>query len=263
MDLSIDHVVIVVNDLTSAIENYSSLGFTVVPGGEHAGGLTHNALIAFSDGTYIELIAFKGDAPEGHLFARAVDWGGGLVTYALLPADIERTISEVKQRGLHIEGPTPGGRMRPDGQEIAWQTGRPSTHDVPFLCADVTPRDRRVPGEEARQHANGVLGIASITILVSNLSASVERYRALLGKEPLTETAGNATSFQVGEAVIRLVEPNEGQMREYLNARGDVPYSLTLRARDDATTGFIDPVLAGGALIEITHQSAIWNTEPN
>src|SRR5438034_11815984 len=105
MDLSIDHVVIVVSDLASAISNYAALGFTVVPGGEHADGLTHNALIAFSDGAYIELIAFKGEPPEGHLFGRAVKWGGGLVAYALLPTDIKRTIAEAKATGLQIEGP--------------------------------------------------------------------------------------------------------------------------------------------------------------
>src|SRR5207249_370550 len=34
-----------------------ALGFTVVPGGVHAGGLTHNALIPFADGRYLELLA--------------------------------------------------------------------------------------------------------------------------------------------------------------------------------------------------------------
>src|SRR5947209_6012879 len=126
MDLSIDHVVIVVSDLASAIANYSALGFMVVLGGEHADGLTHNALIAFSDGAYIELIAFKGAPPEGHIFGRAVKWGGGLVTYALLPNDIERTLAEARARGLQLDGPIPGGRVRPDGQQISWQVARPT-----------------------------------------------------------------------------------------------------------------------------------------
>lgn len=268
MDLSIDHVVIVVNDLTSAIENYASLGFTVVPSGEHAGGLTHNALIAFSDGTYIELIAFKGNAPPDHLFARAVDWGGGLVTYALLPANIEQTIAQARQRGLQIEGPIPGGRMRPDGQEIAWQTGRPSTFDLPFLCADVTPRDKRVPDGEARKHANGAMGIDRITILVSNYSASMDRYQALLGEEVPIAITQFAAEFQVGEATITFVQPipqssslSNDHMREYFKERGEVPYSLTLRAAAGASTGLLDTTLTGGALIEVTHQAALKNKE--
>ena len=58
MPSMIDHIVIVDRDLDEMVRQAESLGFTVVPGGEHAGGMTHNALIAFADGSYIELIAF-------------------------------------------------------------------------------------------------------------------------------------------------------------------------------------------------------------
>src|ERR1041384_7550234 len=56
---AIDHIVILVNDLAAAIADYTALGFTVTPGGEHTGGATHNALVGFDDGVYFELIAFK------------------------------------------------------------------------------------------------------------------------------------------------------------------------------------------------------------
>ncbi len=65
----IDHVVILVKDLAQATADYTELGFTVVPGGEHSDGASHNALIAFADGSYIELFAFKREAPE-HRAAR-------------------------------------------------------------------------------------------------------------------------------------------------------------------------------------------------
>ena len=55
----IDHVVVLVRDLSEAIAGYEALGFNVTPGGEHGGGATHNALIGFEDGCYFELIAFK------------------------------------------------------------------------------------------------------------------------------------------------------------------------------------------------------------
>ena len=48
-------MVVVVSDLEEAIENFSSLGFLVERGGVN--GPTHNALIFFRDGTYIELIS--------------------------------------------------------------------------------------------------------------------------------------------------------------------------------------------------------------
>src|SRR5439155_1412482 len=58
----IDHIVIAVPDLAAARTSYAALGFTVVPGGRHPVG-THNALIAFGDGSYVELIAFYEDNP--------------------------------------------------------------------------------------------------------------------------------------------------------------------------------------------------------
>src|SRR5439155_691104 len=54
----LDHVAMVVRDLDSATDDYRRRGFTVTPGGEHADGLTHNALIPFADGSYLELVAF-------------------------------------------------------------------------------------------------------------------------------------------------------------------------------------------------------------
>ena len=45
----LDHLVILVRDLGRAVRGYEELGFTVTPGGEHADGLTRNALIPFGD----------------------------------------------------------------------------------------------------------------------------------------------------------------------------------------------------------------------
>ena len=53
-----DHLVILVGELEDAIASYEELGFRVTPGGEHADGLTRNALVPFADGTYLELVAF-------------------------------------------------------------------------------------------------------------------------------------------------------------------------------------------------------------
>src|SRR4030067_3408410 len=55
--LIFDHAILVVNILPVALRQFPQLGFTVTSGGVHAGGLTHNALIAFADGAYLELLA--------------------------------------------------------------------------------------------------------------------------------------------------------------------------------------------------------------
>lgn len=84
---AIDHLVILVSDLAEAIEDYEALGFHVAPGGEHTDGATHNALISFADGTYLELLAFRRDAPT-HRWWRHTASGEGLIDFACCPAPL-------------------------------------------------------------------------------------------------------------------------------------------------------------------------------
>ncbi len=64
MSLPLDHVVIAILDLEAAIADYTALGFQVLRGGDHPGRPTHNALVVFADGSYLELIAWKSPAPQ-------------------------------------------------------------------------------------------------------------------------------------------------------------------------------------------------------
>ncbi len=199
--LRLDHVVIRVYNLAAAIAEYTARGFNVVSGGEHPGFGSRNALIAFEDDTYLELWA-KGDLPPEQVIPRHVRFAElagqpplerhwlpwvtapeGLVDFALVPSNIEEAIEAARARGLALDGPLPGSRVRPDGQKVAWQLAFAETVDLPFLCADVTPRSLRVPGGDARKHPNGETGIARVVIDVRELQASVRRYCALLGKD--------------------------------------------------------------------------------
>ena len=254
---AIDHVVILVSDLAATIVDYTALGFTVTPGGEHTGGATHNALVIFADDTYLELIAFKRPAPEHHWYRHSA-LGEGLIDFALLPTMIEADLTAARERGLEIEGPFPGGRLRPDGQQVAWQSGRALTPDLPFLCGDVTPRGLRVPDGAARTHANSVTGIAGLTVAVADLGASVARYRALLGtaereSSPSDPPAALQTAtFALGDTTITLATPaddSDTPLRARLTLRGEGPFALALRGVDQGAT--FDLRLAHGARMEL------------
>jgi catechol 2,3-dioxygenase-like lactoylglutathione lyase family enzyme len=229
----IDHLVILVRDVETAMADYATLGFTVTLGGEHTGGATHNALVAFADGSYLELIAFRRPAPQ-HAWWRHVAVGEGLIDFALLPDPVAEDIAAARARGLELEGPFPGGRMRPDGQEVAWQTARSATPDLPFLCGDVTPRELRVPPGAAREHPNGATGIAEVTVAVRDVAASTARYRALLGEEPITLDEVTVT-FPLGRARITLAapasdSPADTALAARLNTRGDGPVAFAVRS---------------------------------
>ncbi len=240
---SIDHIVILVTNLEQAIDDYTALGFRVMPGGEHTGGLSHNALIAFEDGSYLELIAFRGPIPPDHLFYRE-GVTEGLITYALLPTDIEADVAAARTRGLNYEGPRPGGRLKPDGTRIEWQIATPSSYDLPFLCGDVTPRDLRVPTGNAQKHENGVTGINTLTLCVKNLRESIQKYSALLGEDPYRSFQGEpdhsskrVARFRVGESGIMLNSPGTpGKVREGANALGLQSSSAHLLNLDQSRT---------------------------
>jgi catechol 2,3-dioxygenase-like lactoylglutathione lyase family enzyme len=182
--LGLDHVVIAVHDLDAAVASYRSLGFTVQPGGRHPGRTSHNALIVFADGAYIELIAWVAPAPQERWWQVLQAHGEGYVDFALLPRDTAAALEAARGRGLHtLTGPLEGGRVRPDGAQLQWRTARHETPDLPFLCGDVTPRALRVPEGAVRQHANGALGVAELALAVDDLDATLARYRALLGSD--------------------------------------------------------------------------------
>jgi hypothetical protein len=112
---------------------------------------------------------------------------------------------------------------------------RPSLPLIPVwpqpLCGDVTPRALRVPEDDVRRHANGVIGVAAIAIAVENPEVSAWRYGALL------DVAAGSIALTSGQPVS-LVGP--GQATASLAARGEGPLSLSLRVAAGSATGEFD-----------------------
>jgi hypothetical protein len=248
-------LVILVGDLDTAVEDYRALGFTVTPGGTHTDGATHNALVAFADGVYLELIAFLREAPE-HRWWRHTAAGEGLVDFALLPDDTGQVIAQASRRGLNMTGPTDGGRQRPDGQQLRWQTGLPPSANLPFLCGDVTPRALRVPEGEAREHANGVVGIAGVTVAVEDIAVAREEYAALLGvaAPPIANLVPlplRVAVFTLENATITLVQPTmeAGVFHTRLMTRGAGPVGFATTVEGIPPADWPDPALAHGVFI--------------
>ena len=244
MPLSIDHIVIAVTDLDAAIRDYTALGFTVLPGGEHPRG-SRNALVVFEDGAYLEIIAFPRPVADFRWWQVLDRSGPGLVDYAVLPDDLDADLARARAAGIVMDGPLDGGRLQPDGTRIAWRSARPPEPDIPFLCTDVTTRSLRVPEGAARRHANGVTGVAGVTVAVQNLATSVARYPPQRGPAPVA-LGGGARRGGAGQRGGGVDLDDAGEAR--LGVRAHALLRVPRRDRDD--------VHAGHGVDDLVHQAA-------
>jgi hypothetical protein len=234
----IDHIVIAVRDLAAASKDYARLGFTVTPGGEHTGGATHNALISFADGAYFELIAFREpDRRQDHKWWAKFAQGEGTVDFALRSESVDFEGDRLKQAGIAIDGPHDGGRVRPDGQRIAWRNLGLATPGaaLPFMIEDLTSRDLRVPTGAATEHDLGVPGIAGLVLLVADLDRAAGPYQTLLdtpgeSSTPTIDAVRRARRFQFGSQWIELAEadPGAADLQRHIQERGAAPYEIVL-----------------------------------
>ncbi|HEY6202874.1 MAG TPA: VOC family protein [Candidatus Limnocylindria bacterium] len=170
----LDHVVYVARDLAAAVEDHRRRGFTVTPGGEHAGGVTHNALVCFADGSYLEIVGFRRPDPTHRWWSHATN--GGFADFAVLSDDLAKDVSALTD--LVVREPAEGARTRPDGVLLRWRAAFLRA-PLPFLIEDLTPRDLRVPAGHAARHANGVAGIASLVVAARDERSVVKSYERL------------------------------------------------------------------------------------
>jgi len=236
----IDHFVVVVPDLEAAIESYGKLGFTVVRGGKHNIG-THNALMAFADASYVELIAFLAPV-AGHPWYDAMRESGGMVDFCAQTDDLGADVAAYRRAGVSISDPNGMTRDRPDGYRLSWVLAiphAPFNGSLPFLIKDETPRDERVPRE--RTHRNGVRGLANLIVAVPDANKVAGWYRVITGSNGESiehrdlDAAGER--FQLGSHQLDIVSPlgSDGPLAEFLRTRSAGPYQATLdgaRAED-------------------------------
>ena len=230
---AIDHLVIAVADLASAVTTYRDLGFTVVAGGRHPGIGTDNALVPFRDTSYLELLAFHEPRPD-HRWWSPLARGGGLVDFCLQTDDLAGDAKTLRQAGVEMGEVERRDRRRPDGVEVHWVcalAGGAHRGVAPFLLAEDGPREARVP--PARAHANGVSGIGTVTVVADDLVAVRRWYAAALGAPgedfACPELAAVGVRFVIGPHTFEFLTPTGiGPIRDWLRRRGPSPYSATL-----------------------------------
>ncbi len=273
MPSQIDHIIIGVRDLAQASADYTAAGFTVTPGGEHTSRRTHNALIAFADTTYLELIAYRDpdtltdddvqNDPWWQLLAR----GEGFLGFALRMDDATAETAALQARGVRVHGPDTGGRERPDGRMSPGAASQmEGAGPLPFLIEDLTPRHLRIPDGAATQHPLGVTRLLGLALVVEDLDAAAASFTVLTGSAgvsvaPLPEDTSAALRFTVGPHTIDLLTPatSESAPGRALATRGAAPYAVTLGVTDTRADASMTLPLAQthGARIQIAGRAGV------
>jgi glyoxalase-like protein len=251
MILGIDHLVIVVNDLEHSGRDYAKLGFTVVAGGQHPVG-SHNVLISFRDGSYLEIIAFYREALD-HRWWGPLQKGERFVDFCFQTDDLRGDTRKLQDAGVAINNPVPWSRKRPDGFELKWLLSLATgSHRgvAPFLIEDVTPRDERIPRQ--MDHQNKITGIEKVTVAVGELSTVEKWYSALLGTSGQrifeANLAAEGLRYQAGPHTIDFLTPNDpsSPLNNWLREYGPSPYSAVL-TKNVSSLAPLDFILTHGA----------------
>ena len=137
----IDHLVYAARDLDSGCDAIEALlGVRPVAGGSHPDWGTHNALLGLGDDCYLEVIAPDPSITHPRRLFPLGDSEsavGGLVTWVLRTAAIERLASTARAAGVPIGAVYRGSRRQPDGSLLEWQLTDPAAMPldgaVPFL----------------------------------------------------------------------------------------------------------------------------------
>ena len=137
----VDHLVYASPDLAAGVEIVERLlGVKAIPGGQHPGGGTRNALIRLGDQTYLEIIGPDPEQPKPpgpRRFGIDELRSPRLVTWAAKGSDLEAIVQKAKSNRVELGQVQAGSRRRPDGVLLAWRlTVSPSlTADgiIPFF----------------------------------------------------------------------------------------------------------------------------------
>jgi len=107
----VDHVVIAVKDLDAAVGRYESIyGAAPSDRSEAPAAGMKMAFFRFGD-SYIELVSAIGD--QGPIAKRLADLGEGVHLVAMRVDDIDKTLADLREKGIRLVGdPGPGNPVK-------------------------------------------------------------------------------------------------------------------------------------------------------
>ncbi len=241
--LALDHLVLPTQSLEFARERLEALGFTVAPEGVHPFG-TRNACVYFSDGTFLEPLAF-GDAAlrrqaerDGNVFIlgdslfreRIGQEGFSAVVFATADAsaDHERFVRAGISGGDELFFSRPfadaSGKSDTASFKLAFAAGR---NEVPFFFACERVNAPSVDRSTLQDHGNGAVGIAALTMSAKDPAAAAELVAEISG----AAVADTAKGIRLGLPNAR-IDILSGEAKAGPDAGGISFDAITFGVRD-------------------------------
>jgi catechol 2,3-dioxygenase-like lactoylglutathione lyase family enzyme len=246
MITNLDHVMIAVRDLDTAIDHYQRLGFHVTPGRTQKAFGTHNAFIQLGF-TYIELISTFDPVrtmtvvPDIDIILNILDQrDGAMVGFALTSTDIQEEIERLADTGLVVAPHYTIKSEMADGpavnMKIFMPGGFPWRRPWPFLYQWDTSGAQHT--RTNKMHANGTTEITRVSVGVRDLPGTRDLYQhkfglALQQQDELARLDAHRASFKVGNSCIDLLTPHkEGLLQKELTEIGDGVFEIFLAVSD-------------------------------
>ncbi len=239
--LAVDHATICGPDLAVLQEAFAQVGLQTHYGGPHAQGGTHMAVIGFENGSYLELVApVKAGSVTESGWSKLMLANAGACAWAVRTKDIQKDVDALKGAGFPVDGPIPGGRKRPDGKVLEWQTAAVGTAQagamLPFMIQDRTPREWRVQ-PSASTAALGLDGVMGVVLGVKDLNTAVALFRKAYGWsapafEEHPEFGAKLACFGGTPVILATPLHANSWLATRLNELGESPVAFLLRGID-------------------------------
>lgn len=208
----IDHVVIAVADPDAAADEVASaLGLVAGDGGRHEQLGTFNRLIWLGD-SFLELIGvfdpvLAAASWIGAPTSRALEAGGGLVTWAIATDDMDGDIARLRSTATDLSAPIDGERRRPDGEVVRWRlaAARPlGPTRPPFLIEHVDEAAEWTAADRTARAA-GPARLAILELALDDVAATSGAMLRTLGlRFRPSLVGGGARDAEIGRQRLRL-----------------------------------------------------------
>lgn len=242
--LTIDHVTIAGKDLDAMRRAFTSA--TRIPteyGGRHSNQATQMALTSFPDGSYLEFMAIQPHPDpaklDAHVWVKFLRNNAGPCAFAIRFADSDA--KRLKAAGIPTQGPERGGRTRPDGTRLEWETTSVGTSPrgmfFPFLIRDLTPHQNRAY-PSGKPTTDRFAGISMVVIGVRSLDDAIAQYRSAFGFSTPRRLRDNDFDaelawFEGTPVVLAQGLTDSSWLSRRVSQYGNIPSAVVLRA----TTG--------------------------